>query len=535
MRRISIKLKILPAIAGVFLLAMALVTVYSAHRQRARVLDNAVAQADTLISSHLDSLNALMLTGQMKRRGILFRKLESHQNVISARTLRGKPVQALYGPGMDEEQPRDAIDRRVLSGERVVSVAQGEDGRALTVAVPHLNLTDYHGTNCTGCHANADEGAVLGATRVRFSMAGMDTAVWRDITTTVGINLAIFLAGLAVLSAVIGRVVIRPLRALRDTTEAVASEEDLRPRIDVRGNDEFRSVADAVNRLLEHFQSTVRSLAGETERLRDAASTLTEQTQRTREGANTEAERIESLNQAMTEVREAAREVADNADEASRAADDARDQANNGHARVDEVSRAISRLADGVAEAGRMVESLAQGTESAKEVLGVIDNIAERTNLLALNAAIEAARAGEQGRGFAVVAEEVRSLAARTQEATGDVAETIEKLVASSREAAQAMARSRDDAGTTVSAVDTAGEALRAINEAVDAITGINHRIADAAGRQNETVTVADGHTRDIAEVSEETVTGAQRTEQAGGQVAQSAEALERVVTRFRT
>ncbi|NMU70951.1 methyl-accepting chemotaxis protein, partial [Vibrio parahaemolyticus] len=110
------------------------------------------------------------------------------------------------------------------------------------------------------------------------------------------------------------------------------------------------------------------------------------------------------------------------------------DVATHSASQAHNVSEDIKQLVSNIDTVREKISSLNQRTEEVSSILVVIKGIAEQTNLLALNAAIEAARAGEQGRGFAVVAEEVRNLASRTAEATGNIEHIISQFQQGSEE-----------------------------------------------------------------------------------------------------
>jgi len=120
-------------------------------------------------------------------------------------------------------------------------------------------------------------------------------------------------------------------------------------------------------------------------------------------------------------------------------------------------------IAESVRETAGKVEELGKRSDQIGRIVGVINDIADQTNLLALNAAIEAARAGEQGRGFAVVADEVRKLAERTTMSTKEIATMIEAVQGDTRLAVEAMEQGTRQVAKGVATTQKAGEALKEI------------------------------------------------------------------------
>lgn len=188
---------------------------------------------------------------------------------------------------------------------------------------------------------------------------------------------------------------------------------------------------------------------------------------------------------AMQEMSATVREVANNTDSAAREAQSVLDVTSNGLAVATQAKNVIGTLASEVKRTGEVVANVATHSQQISTITDVISSIAEQTNLLALNAAIEAARAGEQGRGFAVVADEVRSLAGRTQQATGEIRSMIEKLSLEVTHAVEVMQRSQDMANGATEEIAHTEESLRLIAGSVNQLNGMNSQIATAAVQQS--------------------------------------------------
>lgn len=175
------------------------------------------------------------------------------------------------------------------------------------------------------------------------------------------------------------------------------------------------------------------------------------------------------------------------------------DTAKDGGQVVIQTIEGMNKIADVVQQSSTTVHELGRSSEEIGEIIQVINEIADQTNLLALNAAIEAARAGEQGRGFAVVADEVRKLAERTAEATKQISSMIKRIQHETAGAVEAMELGTREVENGKKLADKAGDSLKEIITVSDEVQMI---IAQLAGASAEQETTSEDIARNIQNIS---------------------------------
>ena len=194
---------------------------------------------------------------------------------------------------------------------------------------------------------------------------------------------------------------------------------------------------------------------------------------------------------------------------------------------VEETISKIWQIAEVVGESTETVERLGASSTEIGEIIAVIDEIADQTNLLALNAAIEAARAGEQGRGFAVVADEVRKLAERTTQATKQIAGMIQTIQTETKQAVEAMQLGRAEVTEGIRLADSAGSSLRQVVSETKSVVGMISQIASATQEQS---TTSEQISRSVEAIS--TITGESTNEIA--EIARSSDRMNQVTKELR-
>jgi len=248
---VSLQAKILVLVAVAFVITFALSTWYSAHSERSRLLATATEQTLALVDSCFDSINVMMLTDNMESREIITRRLASEHNVVEARVVRGSTVDEEFDEGLEGEVPVDELDRRALAGEEIAMTREGATGLILTVIRPWRATHDTQGIDCLLCH-HVEEGTVLGAVRVGYSLAAVEAAFVTTLTRTIGINIVLLAVGLTAVGIVLRRGAILPLRRMAATAREIATGH-LDQEVDHRSADEIGDLADAFREMVTYL------------------------------------------------------------------------------------------------------------------------------------------------------------------------------------------------------------------------------------------------------------------------------------------
>jgi len=355
--------------------------------------------------------------------------------VKNAKTIKGvvdtevyKSQSVIEAFGLAEEVTKDSEVNSVFKSKQEETKELYEKGSHYIRLLKPL-VADQ---TCLACHGNAKEGDVLGVMRLILSLDENDAQISSSKTNILVTIFFAVIAGLVGLGIFFNRELITPLNNLTEMAKDLATGEgDLTKRLKIRTEDEVGIASRYINEFIEKIQNTVNITKNSASSNLAIGTELNETSKVLSKAAVTQVNLIEEIDRLT-------KDIGTNLDITEEAAVSTKEDLDATRKVLEVFVQNLENVVDKILEdsnkQGELVDKMSSLTVQAnqiKEVLSIIADIADQTNLLALNAAIEAARAGEHGRGFAVVADEVRKLAERTQKSLSEINATTNVITQS--------------------------------------------------------------------------------------------------------
>ena len=358
----------------------------------------------------------------------------------------------------------------------------------------------------------------------------------KAFTVVLIISAIVFLAAIILpfgISMLMRAIILAPINKTVETIESFA-QGDLTKRIDVTSQDEVGEMAKHFNAFAEKLHDTIKQVAKSSNEVSAAANTLDSATEHMATGVEEAAMQVNSVATASEEMSKTTSEIAQNCMTAAKSSEKANESAGTGEVIIQETIQVMNRISQRVKDSSDIIRNLGARSDQIGQIVGLINDVADQTNLLALNAAIEAARAGEHGRGFAVVADEVRKLAERTSDATKEIGDTIRAMQSETKKAVSSMEEGVNEVGQGTLEAGKSGEALKEILHQINKVTSEINQIAVASEQETATTNEIAVSIQQISMVMQETAQRIQDNAGASAQLAGLSKELQRMVGQFR-
>lgn len=297
---------------------------------------------------------------------------------------------------------------------------------------------------------------------------------------------------------------------------------DLSMQFNTERQDEIGDLQRSFDKFVYSLKETLLQVSEASTAVASASTEISSSTEQMAAGAQEQSSQATEVATAVEEMTKTLGETNSNIRKVADGAKEAKESANAGGSVVEETIKGMRRISEVVNQSAEQVKVLGASSDKIGEIIGVIDDIADQTNLLALNAAIEAARAGEQGRGFAVVADEVRKLAERTSKATKEIASMIRQIQTDTNQAVSSMQKGTEEVSKGITLAEQAGTMLSGIVGNAESVAEMVAHIASTSEEQTNVSETISKNVEAISTVTQESASGVQ-------QIAKTAEDLNRL------
>jgi len=294
------------------------------------------------------------------------------------------------------------------------------------------------------------------------------------------------------------------------------------------------AIADSINYAIDALRSLVSAINETTLQVSSAAQQTQATAMHLAEASDHQAQQITGASTAINEMAVSIEGVSTHASELADEARKSVDMANTGSDAVQKTINGMDSIRETIQETSKRIKRLGESSQEIGDIVELINDIAEQTNILALNAAIQAAMAGDAGRGFAVVADEVQRLAERSADATKQIEALVKGIQSDTKEAVASMEQSTAGVVSGAQLAQDAGQALEQIESVSEHLADLIRNISESASQQANAASNISDTMNVIQEITTQTSAGTNETAASIGNLAELANELRRSVAGFK-
>ena len=293
------------------------------------------------------------------------------------------------------------------------------------------------------------------------------------------------------------------------------------------------TIADSINFAIAELRSLVQNVASTSEKVASSTDATRSTSLQLAESAENQAQEIAGASAAINEMAITIDQVSSNSAESAAVAERSVSIAKKGASVVRDTIEGMDTIREQIQDTSKRIKRLGESSQEICDIVSLINEIADQTNILALNAAIQAAMAGEAGRGFAVVADEVQRLAERSTTATKQIAGLVKTIQSDTHEAVASMEQTTAEVVKGAELANSAGIALEEIETVSTNLAELIQDISEAAKHQATTSSHISNTMNVIQEITSQTLSGTNDTAQSIGDLADMAVEMRESVSGF--
>ncbi len=294
------------------------------------------------------------------------------------------------------------------------------------------------------------------------------------------------------------------------------------------------AIADSVNYAIEALRNLVVAINQAATKVSNTSNRTKDSALQLAKSSEKQTEKIESVSDAVDGLTRSIEKVSENAGLSAEVADQSLGIAQRGVETVRRTIEGMDSIRENIQDTSKRIKRLGESSQEIGDIVGLITDIADQTNILALNAAIQASSAGEGGRGFAVVADEVQRLAERAANASKQIEALVRTIQADTNEAIQSMEKSTSQVVAGAQQSEEAGNALEEIESVSSRLAEHIRSISEESREQSEVASIVGESMTAIREIARNTLASSKETAIAVGELAEQADELRRSAEGFK-